>query len=62
MNKRQIYYQVAIFVHKSEEYVMRPDHCLLDVGREMKFKLAKVKRNHILDSHSLKSGNEGRIF
>lgn len=57
MNRRQIYYQVAIFVHKGEEYVMRPDHCLLDVGGEMKFKLAKVKKNHLLDNHSLKSGN-----
>lgn len=57
MNKRQIYHQVAIFVHKGEEYVMRPDYCLLDVGRGMKFKLAKVKKNYILDNHSPKSGN-----
>uniref|UniRef100_A0A8W8KVH0 Peptidase M12B domain-containing protein n=1 Tax=Magallana gigas TaxID=29159 RepID=A0A8W8KVH0_MAGGI len=53
---------VAIFVHKGEEYVMRPDHCLLDVGGEMKFKLAKVKKNHILDNHSLKSDIDRHWF
>ncbi|XP_065931588.1 uncharacterized protein [Magallana gigas] len=53
---------VAIFVHKGEEYVMRPDHCLLDIGGEMKFKLAKVKKNHILDNHSLKSDIDRHWF
>ncbi|XP_052722475.1 zinc metalloproteinase-disintegrin-like VLAIP-A [Crassostrea angulata] len=53
---------VAIFVHKGEEYVMRPDHCLLDVGGEMKFKLAKVKKNHTLDNHSLKSDIDRHWF
>lgn len=36
---------------------MRPKHCLFDVGRNMNYRIAKVKRNPSSDNHSVKLGN-----
>lgn len=53
---------IAIFVYKTEEYVMRPKHCLFDVGRNMNYRIAKVKRNPSSDNHSVKLGNDRQWF
>lgn len=36
--------------------MMRPEHCVSDIGKDMKFKLAKLNRTHILHSQPLKTG------
>lgn len=45
---------IAIFLYKWEEYVMRPEHCLFDVEKNMKYRIAKVKRNPSSDSYAMK--------
>lgn len=50
--------QIAIFLYKWEEYVMRPEHCMFDVGRNMHYKIDKMKRNPSSDSYAVKSGTE----
>lgn len=60
-NVIRIYYQVATFLYLSDEYMMRPEHCFYDIGRDMKFKLAKIKRTHLLHSQPLKTGKINHI-
>lgn len=36
---------------------MRPEHCLFDVEKNMKYRIAKVKRNPSSDSYAMKLGN-----
>lgn len=35
---------------------MRPEHCVSDIGKDMKFQLTKLNRTHILHSQPLKTG------
>uniref|UniRef100_K1QQE9 ADAM family mig-17 n=1 Tax=Magallana gigas TaxID=29159 RepID=K1QQE9_MAGGI len=46
---------IAIFVYKTEEYVMRPKHCLFDVGRNMNYRIAKmdVRYKNIQSSYTI---------
>uniref|UniRef100_A0A8W8KVB3 Peptidase M12B domain-containing protein n=1 Tax=Magallana gigas TaxID=29159 RepID=A0A8W8KVB3_MAGGI len=53
---------VATFLYQNNEYVMRPEHCLSDIGKDMKFKLAKLNRTHILHSQPLKTDNRRQTF
>lgn len=41
--------------------MMRPEHCFYDIGRDMKFKLTKIKRTHLLHSQPLKTGKINQI-
>lgn len=41
--------------------MMRPEHCFYDIGRDMKFKLAKIKRTHLLHSQPIKTGKINQI-
>lgn len=53
---------IAIILYKNEEYVMKQQHCLFDVGKDMKFKIAKVKRNTKLDGHPIQLDVDRKWF
>lgn len=53
---------VATFLYQNNEYMMRPEHCVSDIGKDMKFQLAKLNRTHILHSKPLKTDSRQQMF